>query len=110
RRFALLPPVAHEFMDILATAARRVGDIRDPRLISPQRSTSSWSGRSAGPRGRAPPCGRGRGPSPAGEARAATKARGGRGRAGGGRGRPGWLVAGRASHPTAAGMGTPTEL
>ena len=41
RRFALLAPVAHEFMNILATAARPLGDIRDLRLISPERSTSS---------------------------------------------------------------------
>ena len=37
RRFALLPPVAHEFMDIFATAARRWGDIPDLRLIAAER-------------------------------------------------------------------------
>jgi len=41
RRFVLLPPVAHEFMDILATAARRLCDIPDLRLIPPKRRTSS---------------------------------------------------------------------
>jgi len=37
RRFALLPPVAHEFMDIFATAARRWSDISDLRLIAAER-------------------------------------------------------------------------
>src|SRR5262249_32917472 len=37
RRFALLPPVAHEFLAIVATAARGWGDISDLRLIAPER-------------------------------------------------------------------------
>src|SRR5262249_46855497 len=37
RRFALLPPMAHEFMDIFATAARGWGDISGLRLIAAER-------------------------------------------------------------------------
>jgi DNA-binding transcriptional LysR family regulator len=41
RRFALLPPVAREFMDILTTAARRWRDIPGLRLIAAERGSSS---------------------------------------------------------------------
>src|SRR5262249_20949457 len=43
RRFALLPPVAHEFMDIFATAARRWDDISDLRLMAAERGEMARS-------------------------------------------------------------------